>query len=223
MSKVHILTVSDVLDVEVICPGFDEFCQAYVECHSNECDVEKLGQMAYDDGDDEPVLHGVSHYVLPWCFGVKEGTDCFVANYHDLGALAEEFLEHHGLGPGKYLVEHAIDGDEGGIERLELVKSWEQIRPKDALSINLSEFPDTMAPLNELDEPCPWPWEPQQLVGAPLGQFHCGYCGGFAMAGMPHFDNRGMDEQYEREMQAQEARGNRPIDLSDPFADRPAS
>lgn len=45
-------------------------------------------------------------------------------------------------------------------------------------------------PTNENGETCPWPWDPQQLVGAPLGQYHCPYCGGMQIAGVPHADWR---------------------------------
>ena len=66
--------------------------------------------------------------------------------------------------------------------------NWTDIEPKDAMSINLLERTDITAPLNEMGERCPWPWEPQQLVGAPLGQYHCPYCGAMCVAGMEHFD-----------------------------------
>lgn len=36
--------------------------------------------------------------------------------------------------------------------------------------------------------PCPWPFEPWQLYGAPLGQYHCPYCGSMVLAGMEHLD-----------------------------------
>jgi len=65
---------------------------------------------------------------------------------------------------------------------------WTDIDPKDATSIDLSERLDITAPLNENGERCPWPWEPQQLVGAPLGQYRCPYCMAMVMAGMPHLD-----------------------------------
>lgn len=66
---------------------------------------------------------------------------------------------------------------------------WSEISPADAVDITLPwDGPDgrVEAPLNEIGEPCPWPWEPQQLKGAPLGQYHCGYCGGMCVAGVPH-------------------------------------
>lgn len=54
--------------------------------------------------------------------------------------------------------------------------------------LDLSTRLDITAPLNELGERCPWPWEPQQLVGVPMGQYHCGYCGAMVIAGVPHLD-----------------------------------
>jgi hypothetical protein len=65
---------------------------------------------------------------------------------------------------------------------------WQDIAPKDAVDIWLPDRPDITAPLNELGEPCPWPWDPQQLKGAPLGQYHCPWCGGMQMAGIEHMD-----------------------------------
>lgn len=69
--------------------------------------------------------------------------------------------------------------------------SWQSIAPKDALTINLTVRLDITAPINENGERCPWPWEPQQLVGAPLGQFRCSYCGAMCVAGMEHLDYTG--------------------------------
>ncbi|MGW2739084.1 hypothetical protein ACWC4D_33405 [Streptomyces sp. NPDC001288] len=68
------------------------------------------------------------------------------------------------------------------------LRSWTDIEPSDATELDLAEDLTITAPLNENGERCPWPWEPQQLVGAPLGQFHCSYCGAMVMAGMPHID-----------------------------------
>jgi hypothetical protein len=65
---------------------------------------------------------------------------------------------------------------------------WQDIAPADAVNINLTERLDITAPLNEMGERCPWPWDPQQLVGAPLGQYHCPYCGAMVIAGMEHID-----------------------------------
>jgi|GEM_PF-2619159 len=67
-------------------------------------------------------------------------------------------------------------------------RKWTDIAPKDALDIDLTKRLDITAPLNENGERCPWPWEPQQLVGAPMGQYRCGYCGAMCMAGVPHLD-----------------------------------
>lgn len=70
------------------------------------------------------------------------------------------------------------------------VRSWFDIAPADAVSLDLDEHPEITAPLNEAGERCPWPWEPQQLVGVPLGQYHCGYCGAMVIAGVSHVDYR---------------------------------
>jgi len=71
--------------------------------------------------------------------------------------------------------------------------NWFDIEPKDAVDIDLTKRLDITAPLTMEGDRCPWPWEPQQLVGAPLGQYHCGYCGEMVMAGMPHLDYRDSD------------------------------
>lgn len=67
-------------------------------------------------------------------------------------------------------------------------KRWQDIEPADALDLDLRQRPDITAPLNELGERCPWPWEPQQLSGMPLGQYHCAFCGAMVVAGVPHLD-----------------------------------
>jgi len=65
---------------------------------------------------------------------------------------------------------------------------WHDIAPEDAVAIDLHVRHDITAPRNELGARCPWPWEPQQLVGAPVGQYHCPYCGAMVLAGIPHID-----------------------------------
>lgn len=69
---------------------------------------------------------------------------------------------------------------------------WSDISPKDAVGIELPwTAPDgtvVEGPMNEVGERCPWPWDPQQLAGAPIGQYHCPYCGGMQMAGVPHLE-----------------------------------
>jgi len=74
--------------------------------------------------------------------------------------------------------------------------NWYDIEPKDAVDIDCTERPDLDPPWVEHDlreeygNVCPWPWEPQQLVGVPMGQYHCGYCGSMVCAGVPHPDYR---------------------------------
>jgi hypothetical protein len=67
---------------------------------------------------------------------------------------------------------------------------WDEITPAEAADrkLNLARDLHITAPLNEEGERCPWPWEPQQLVGAPLGQYRCPHCGAMVMAGIPHID-----------------------------------
>lgn len=65
---------------------------------------------------------------------------------------------------------------------------WYDIEPKDALQIDCTKSTEVQGPINELGEECSWPWEPQQLKGVPMGQYHCPYCGGMVVAGVPHLD-----------------------------------
>lgn len=67
---------------------------------------------------------------------------------------------------------------------------WQDIEPKDAVDLDLEQRLDITAPLNEAGERCPWPWDPQQLKGAPIGQYHCKYCGAMVLAGVEHLDYR---------------------------------
>lgn len=69
-----------------------------------------------------------------------------------------------------------------------MTTEWYDIAPADAVGIDLTKRLDITAPLTTEGERCPWPWEPQQLVGAPLGQYHCGYCGEMVLAGVRHID-----------------------------------
>jgi hypothetical protein len=69
-------------------------------------------------------------------------------------------------------------------------RSWKDIAPKDATGLNLAADLTIDAPLNEQGARCPWPWGPQQLIGSPLGQYHCPYCRAMCVAGMPHLDYR---------------------------------
>jgi len=72
-------------------------------------------------------------------------------------------------------------------------RTWHDIAPADAVNISLP-YEGIEGPLTSFGERCPWPWEPQQLLGAPLGMYHCGYCGEMVVAGLPHTDYEGMDD-----------------------------
>ncbi|MFE4867670.1 hypothetical protein [Streptomyces sp. NPDC056682] len=69
-----------------------------------------------------------------------------------------------------------------------LIRRWTDIDPADAKDLDLTKHLEITAPRNEAGERCPWPWDPQQLAGAPIGQYHCGYCGAMVLAGVPHLD-----------------------------------
>lgn len=76
---------------------------------------------------------------------------------------------------------------------------WHEIAAVDAVDIRLPhegiEGPFVDPALREQvgQDECPWPWDPVQLKGAPLGQYHCPYCGSMVVAGMDHVDYRGDD------------------------------
>lgn len=74
------------------------------------------------------------------------------------------------------------------------MRSWTDVDPAEAAKMSREELEQIDRPTNEMGETCPWPWEPQQLGGAPMGQYHCGYCGGMQIAGVPHADWRGDDD-----------------------------
>ncbi len=69
-------------------------------------------------------------------------------------------------------------------------RSWRDIAPADAVDIDLETDLTIDAPLNEMGERCPWPWQPEQMTGMPIGQFHCDYCGAMCIAGLAHPDYR---------------------------------
>lgn len=65
---------------------------------------------------------------------------------------------------------------------------WQDIDPRDAADIDLSDRLDITAPLNDEGERCPWPWGPQQLIDSPIGMYHCEHCGAMVLAGVEHLD-----------------------------------
>lgn len=68
-------------------------------------------------------------------------------------------------------------------------RDWHEFTPAEAVDLgDITKRDDVRGPRNEMGEECPWPWEPQQLMGAPIGQYHCPYCGAMVMAGLPHPD-----------------------------------
>lgn len=52
-----------------------------------------------------------------------------------------------------------------------------------------------LQPLNMEGEPCPFPMDPLLWPkGAPIGMYHCPYCGDMVVAGLPHGDWRNADD-----------------------------
>lgn len=74
------------------------------------------------------------------------------------------------------------------------LRMWFEVEPRDAVDIKLPH-PEIQGPYNELGEECPWPWDPIQLAGAPIGQYRCGYCMAMVVAGMEHLDYGPVDEK----------------------------
>lgn len=72
---------------------------------------------------------------------------------------------------------------------------WVEVPVEEAVNLCLPR-PDIVGPVDEEGQECPWPWKPQQLVGAPLGQHHCEYCGAMVLAGVAHLDYSG--KTYDR-------------------------
>ncbi len=81
---------------------------------------------------------------------------------------------------------------------------FSKIDPQDAMGLVLP-MQGVQGPINELGDPCPWPWDPIQLKGAPIGMYHCPYCLSMVMAGMDHLDYAGFDEHYAEYCRQQEA------------------
>lgn len=75
---------------------------------------------------------------------------------------------------------------------------WTDYTPQQALDLGLDLHKnlDIDAPINEMGERCPWPWDPEQLVDCPIGMYHCEYCGGMVIAGVQHIDYRDMEKLY---------------------------
>lgn len=75
--------------------------------------------------------------------------------------------------------------------------NWRDITPENAANLTAEELAQLDLPLNESGERCVWPWEPQQLVGVPLGMYHCPYCGAMVLVGVAHLDYRETDAQVD--------------------------
>ena len=94
--------------------------------------------------------------------------------------------------------------------------TWKDVTPQQAAELTPEQIRLLFPPLGEDGKPCPWPWDPQQLKGAPLGQYHCPYCGSMVMAGQEHLDYR--LQSVAEAIQAHFARVVQPADGDPRFA-----
>lgn len=68
-----------------------------------------------------------------------------------------------------------------------------------ALAVSLpydAETDSWRLPVNSMDEPCQMPLDPLWMRGAPIGMYHCPYCGEMVVAGLPHPDFKDFDEEF---------------------------
>lgn len=78
-------------------------------------------------------------------------------------------------------------------------RHWTELTPAQAAA-EFGDNPDgligsdVILPLTQDGQECPFPYDPEQLIGQPLGQYHCPYCGDMVVAGVPHVDYRGQEE-----------------------------
>lgn len=106
----HTLTVAEVdggVTYRLTCDGVTDACRAWLECFGVECDPDAL-ERAEEDGDDEPVVHGIRHRHLDvgWCVPTD---DCWLLSDPDWPEPARELR----LDPGVYRVVHRYeDGGE---------------------------------------------------------------------------------------------------------------
>lgn len=81
-------------------------------------------------------------------------------------------------------------------------RMWHEFEPRDMVNTVLPH-PDIQGPYTSEGQECPWPWDPPQLLGAPIGQYHCPYCGEMCIAGFDHTDYGPRDEnglnQFDRD------------------------
>ncbi len=104
----YTLTVTaagDGLHYKLDCDGVTDACRAWQECDALGCTTDALDR-AEEDGDDEPVAHGVAHKSLNigWAVPLEE---CWLKSDPDWPEPAREL----GVGPGVYRVVHTYNRD----------------------------------------------------------------------------------------------------------------
>lgn len=166
--------------------------------------LDQRGRGAAIDVKLEPVTQWETAVLDVWPAVAWDSSDGIPFGYPDNGPVVQIEPDHpdgpgatlwmsgDGEVPDDDLTAHMVWNREAwtpGATILRIPRHWHGIKPDAATSLRLPAD-GIIGPLNELGEPCPWPWEPQQLKGAPMGQYHCPHCGAMCMAGLPHPDYR---------------------------------
>lgn len=121
---------------------------------------------------------------LPWNAGVVERVPVIVHPfvYRTAADLIAPGVLLHATG-----VTLTVDGEATfSVHKARAGQYWWDITPVNAMKLDLHKRHDIVAPLNELGERCPWPWDPQQLAGVADTLYPCWYCGAICVAGAPH-------------------------------------
>ncbi len=66
-------------------------------------------------------------------------------------------------------------------------RHWSDLSPQEAADIVLPQ-PGILDCLDDMGDPCPWPWWPTHRQDMPGGMAHCPHCGSMVVRGLPHPD-----------------------------------
>ncbi|MER7280502.1 hypothetical protein ABT369_39295 [Dactylosporangium sp. NPDC000244] len=86
---------------EIVCEEVTDWCRAWQECLESQCDPEAL-EKAEEDGDEEPVVHGVIHRYVGNYGWSTEVPGCVLPMYDSWRDEARDLR----LAPGEYRFTH---------------------------------------------------------------------------------------------------------------------
>ncbi|MGY0497145.1 hypothetical protein ACWZHB_01415 [Nocardia sp. FBN12] len=66
-------------------------------------------------------------------------------------------------------------------------RHWSDLSPQEAAEVVLPQ-PGILDCLDDMGDPCPWPWWPTHRQDIPGGMAHCPHCGSMVVRGLPHPD-----------------------------------